>query len=51
MDKIFKVAVLGCGSRGTCYTAYMLGMKKFELVAICDKNKKQLELKKTSVFY
>lgn len=57
MEKIFKVAILGCGSRGACYTAYMRGMKKFEIVSLCDKNEKQLEkmhslfgLKKTEDF-
>ena len=43
MEKIFKVAILGCGSRGALFTAYMLKMKKFEVVALCDKNQKQLE--------
>ena len=40
----FTVAVLGCGSRGACYMSHMKKTPdRFEIVALCDWNKKQLE--------
>lgn len=43
MEKKFTVAVLGCGSRGACYTRYILKEPRFEVVALCDKNEKQID--------
>ncbi len=43
MKKI-TVAILGCGNRGQCYTELILKQPdKFEITAICDTNKAQLE--------
>ena len=44
MPQTFKVAILGCGNRGTVYAQNMasLANEKFQLVAVCDRNPKQL---------
>ena len=43
--KQYKVAILGCGSRGVdVYGAKMLSMPdQFKIVSVCDKNKKRCE--------
>ena len=42
--KKFTVAVLGCGSRGACYTKHMLKTPdRFEVVALCDWDEEQLK--------
>ena len=44
MKTQFTVAVLGCGSRGACYTKYMLTTPdKYKLVALCDPAAEQIE--------
>lgn len=44
MKKQFTVAILGCGSRGACYTKYMLTTpEKYRVVALCDPVQKQIE--------
>ena len=44
MSKQFTVAILGCGSRGACYTKYMLTHPdKYKIVALCDPNPRQIE--------
>ena len=44
MSTIFTVAILGCGSRGACYTKYMLTHPdKYKIVALCDPNPAQIK--------
>ena len=44
MSKEFTVAILGCGSRGACYTKYMLTHPdKYKIVALCDPVARQIE--------
>ena len=44
MSKKFTVAILGCGSRGACYTKYMLTHPdKYKIVALCDPVARQIE--------
>lgn len=44
MQKKFKVAILGCGTRGTMFTGGFFRRKdQFEVVALCDWKKEQLE--------
>ena len=46
MNKIFTVAIIGCGSRGqNVYGKYMFEAKdKFQIVALCDINQRMLEI-------
>lgn len=45
MKKKFTVAVLGCGGRGACYVSCMKRERPdgFEVVALCDRQQKQLD--------
>ena len=44
MTKQFKVAILGCGSRGATYAKYMLKTPdKYKIVALCDPARKQID--------
>lgn len=44
MQKRFQVAILGCGTRGAMFTGgFFHQTEKFEVVALCDWNKAQLE--------
>ncbi len=44
MKQKYKVAILGCGTRGLCYAELMAKKpEEFELVAICDTNPEQLK--------
>ena len=44
MNQKFKVAVLGCGSRGLSYATEMARKTdKYEIVSLCDPNPAQLE--------
>lgn len=48
MKSKYKVAVLGCGTRGLCYAELMeKKLEEFELVAICDTNPEQLQKMQT----
>ncbi len=51
MNKKFKVAVLGCGSRGLTYSENMLRQSdKYEIVSLCDPNPAQIEKMKKVLF-
>ena len=48
MNKKFKVAVVGCGSRGLTYTTNMFEKSdKYEIVSLCDINPAQIEKMKS----
>ncbi len=48
MDKVFTVAIIGCGSRGCgAYGGNMMRLKDmYKIVALCDKNPQMLEIAK-----
>lgn len=48
MDRVFTVAIIGCGSRGCgAYGGNMMRLKDmYKIVALCDKNPQMLEIAK-----
>ena len=43
MNKKLTVAVLGCGNRGVAYTQLIVHSSDYEIVALCDRQPKQID--------
>jgi len=42
-SKKIRAAILGCGGRGLLFTSYLKWDERFEVVALCDREKAQIE--------